>query len=94
MTRDFVIGPRTCPGCGGRFDGAASLTSDEPPDPGDFSVCMTCGTILRFGEGLCVRLATAEDLAALSPGGRSALAQAQAVVRGSRRKRPPPQQMN
>lgn len=39
----------TCPMCGYVSDRASSVTADnEPPEPGDVTVCCGCGAILLF----------------------------------------------
>jgi len=54
-----------CPGCGAPNDTASA--EDGAPKPGDFSVCFECGCVLRFGEDLVTRAATAEDWAEAPP---------------------------
>lgn len=51
--RDFAIPEMACPACDARLDRAAALNHGHAPKPGDFTVCIGCGAILRFGvEGL------------------------------------------
>lgn len=54
-----------CPACGYVIDRASSVEGDATPTPGDFSVCMDCGAVLRFDAALRVRLASGDEVAAL-----------------------------
>lgn len=39
----------SCPNCSKVLDDATAVHSDTPkPEPGDLSVCIYCGTMLRF----------------------------------------------
>jgi hypothetical protein len=40
---------RICPFCSWRLDGVTNLTSKERPSVGDFTVCINCHSVLRFG---------------------------------------------
>ncbi len=51
-----------CPTCRRPIDAATSVTTDACPEPGDFSVCVTCGEILRYREDLTVRKCEAPEL--------------------------------
>lgn len=50
-----------CPKCGYTFD--ASAGNDQAPGEGDFSICINCTSILRFGKGLILELASNKDFA-------------------------------
>jgi predicted nucleic-acid-binding Zn-ribbon protein len=57
----------TCPVCGNRLTGALPATNNRgeekwSPTPGDYSVCVYCGTTLRFEMNLQYRVATRDDL--------------------------------
>jgi hypothetical protein len=41
-----------CPVCSHRLDGVTNLTSRDAPRVGDFTVCVECRTVLRFGLGM------------------------------------------
>jgi hypothetical protein len=44
-----------CPKCGKGADGATGFNDEEfpkEPQPGDFSVCLFCGALLRYDEKL------------------------------------------
>jgi hypothetical protein len=83
MTLDAVVTPdSSCPQCGKRFDRASSVINDHArPSPGDFSLCIACGTVLRFTDDLSVRLATHDEVAALDPIHRAQVLYTQRVVR-------------
>jgi len=45
----------SCPTCARPIDAATGMLTDARPEPGDFSMCVTCGEILRYQEDLTVR---------------------------------------
>ena len=57
-----------CPNCGVMNDSATCLTGGEMEEPavGDFTVCVSCGNLLRFGYGLVVERLGPRDLADLA----------------------------
>ena len=56
-----------CPNCGVINDSATSLTDEmEEPAVGDFTVCVHCKNLLRFGYGLVVERLGPQDLADLA----------------------------
>jgi hypothetical protein len=44
-----------CPGCGKALDGASGIGGDFEPEPGDFTVCITCGHLAVFDQRLMLR---------------------------------------
>jgi hypothetical protein len=50
--KDHEVPKSACPDCGHEMDRAMSTTNDGEPTVGDLSVCIGCGALLRFGEGL------------------------------------------
>lgn len=63
--RTSEITPYRCD-CGKLLDQATDPTGMNQPKPGSLSVCIECGTVLRFtDEGL--RKITHEELMALEP---------------------------
>ncbi len=46
------LDPEPCPNCGHMIDACTGLQGKESPDPGDVTICMYCGALLRYGEGL------------------------------------------
>jgi hypothetical protein len=55
-----------CPQCNLELDGVTIMRTDGPkdglPEEGDYSICVYCAAILRFGAGLQLRKATPEDI--------------------------------
>lgn len=43
-----------CPWCGYRFDATSGVAHDNTPSPGDFTVCISCASVLQFGVDLKV----------------------------------------
>jgi hypothetical protein len=41
----------TLPCCGYEVDAATGLDHEEAPTPGDYTICLNCGAVLRFVEG-------------------------------------------
>ncbi len=62
----------SCPQCGTKFNQATHLSKDVQPKPGDMSLCINCGTILKFKNNLTVRLATLEEMLQLANENRAA----------------------
>jgi hypothetical protein len=54
-----------CPGCGKKLDSATNLTGGSGIDRGDYSVCIRCGTLLRYDQQLHVKKATKTELGEL-----------------------------
>ncbi len=52
----------SCPGCGKILDSATNLGDEPGIDPGDYVVCITCGTLLRYDANLHVKKATKREL--------------------------------
>lgn len=56
-----------CQCCGKKLDGASSLQDETAvPSPGDFSICLYCGTILEYEEGFFLHVASDESLSRLN----------------------------
>ena len=55
-----------CPICGYVMDAATVADGGPPvvPKDGDMSVCLKCGTILIFVDGIHLRLATPDEVVA------------------------------
>ena len=57
-----------CPQCDKSFPWASGVNGDKPPDPGDNTICSSCGTISTFADDMSIRLATTEEIeSALKP---------------------------
>jgi hypothetical protein len=51
---------RFCPVCFHKLDGVTNLTGQEKPEPGDFTICISCTAILRFTTGNDLELSSLE----------------------------------
>jgi hypothetical protein len=54
------LAPRFCPVCFTVLDSAMNLTGPDAPEPGDFTICIGCRSMLRFGEGMALELSSLE----------------------------------
>jgi len=52
--------PQFCPVCFAVLDGVTNLTGPDKPDPGDFTVCVYCRAVLKFGPDLAMELSSLE----------------------------------
>lgn len=60
------LGPFECPFCHIAHDAATNMSGEEhPPDPGDVSVCIECGTASVFMLGGHLRMPSAEEAAVI-----------------------------
>jgi hypothetical protein len=78
---------RFCPTCGMRLKAAAALSSENPPAPGDVTVCTYCVTALRFDERLHVQALSSEEISALEPALAAELRQARTLVLSYRQRK-------
>jgi hypothetical protein len=52
-----------CPRCFKLLDATSALThADDVPVPGDYTVCIQCAAVLRFGTGLQLELSSLMDI--------------------------------
>lgn len=80
------VPPSACPKCGDVHDAAtASDLSDEAPEPGDFTICVNCGSINRFDDDLHVQFVDQEALDSLDDETRAAVLHAVRAVERMRR---------
>jgi hypothetical protein len=54
-----------CPVCDTQIDAATAAFSMQSPNPGDFSICVECGAVLRYDGELQLRWVSWEELEAL-----------------------------
>ena len=53
MTVDHLLPQSLCPCCGFAPDHATSVMNNgAKPEVGDYSICLNCGALLRFGANL------------------------------------------
>ena len=53
MTKNLITvhyPPRFCPVCFTVLNATSAVTGDAEPEPGDFTICIGCRSILRIGE--------------------------------------------
>ena len=59
--------PLLCPKCKTDLDCSTCVTSDsDSPSPGDLAMCFYCKSVLCFGQGLDLSIASEEDLNSMS----------------------------
>jgi hypothetical protein len=58
--------PQFCPVCFTMLDAATNMTSEGPPVPGDFTICIGCRSILKFGPEMGRELSSLEAVPAHS----------------------------
>ena len=69
-----------CPACHTVMNGAAGVTTDESPSPGDITICIECGSILKFGPDFQLELTTDDEVAGLDKDLREAVREAQTMI--------------
>ena len=81
-SREGVV-PSYCPQCHSLNDAASEIGGDTNvyPTPGDFSICLRCGTILRYDHTLHLALVYETELAELNAEERTDLERAATLVR-------------
>jgi hypothetical protein len=47
--------------CGKRLDAASNVNDINPPEPGDVSICLYCGTINMFALDMSLRQLTEDE---------------------------------
>lgn len=63
------------------MDAATAIEGDARPKPGDLSLCIRCGAILRFDARCGLEPATDADIASLDLRARINLQSAQRIIR-------------
>lgn len=56
------IPPQRCPGCLFELDGVHCFGDESRPEPGDFTVCIQCAMLLRFGDDMVLVQAALADV--------------------------------
>lgn len=73
----YRVEPITCPRCLTRMDGLTHIGGSMAlPDPGDFTICAYCGTMLVYADDLSVREATGDEQVQAAMDPRIAVARA------------------
>lgn len=79
---------RACPTCSAPFEFSTPVAGRrKQPGAGDFTVCANCTALLRYDAQLTPRLATEQDLAALTPFERLGVEMVRSALRHSPRVR-------
>lgn len=73
--------PTPCPKCLAPLDAAAHMTTDQKPEPGDWSVCAYCFAPLVYQGDLKLKAMTRKEFRAAQPKDRQNLALAVEVAR-------------
>lgn len=58
MTDTVQLPPQFCPVCFTVLNAATNMTSEGPPEPGDFTICIGCRAVLCFGLGMVMELSS------------------------------------
>lgn len=58
----FISEEDKCPFCGYIINAATSPTGDQPPEPGDVSICFKCTSYVVFDDNLKLRCMTDDEL--------------------------------
>jgi hypothetical protein len=53
---------RACPVCLNKLDAVTNLTSNEKAEPGDFTICIHCRSVLRFRVGMYLEKSSLLDV--------------------------------
>jgi hypothetical protein len=83
MPKEFEIPPSFCLKCGHSFNRASTLTGTRRPEPGHLTLCMKCGTLLRFTPAMTVMPVSDEEAAIrdLPPATAKVIRTAQDLIR-------------
>ncbi len=91
MTKSFFVRENSCPSCNYVMDMAGSVDGRPLiPEPGDLSVCIRCGELLRFARGMKLHKMTdfqIKQLRSENPKAFLNLLQAQFLVRITKSRR-------
>jgi hypothetical protein len=58
--------PQSVCSCGHLLDGATGMAHNDPPNPGDVSLCFYCGRLNIFNDDLTLRQATVAEEASIT----------------------------
>jgi hypothetical protein len=54
--------PSFCPKCFHMLDAATNMEGPEKPEPGDYTVCIRCASVLRWNPDMQLELSSLEDI--------------------------------
>lgn len=63
MSESTDIPPTRCPYCSYKMDASTGVFDGKghSPQPGDYSLCLNCGKVAIFTEGMGIRLPTEKE---------------------------------
>jgi hypothetical protein len=73
-----------CLQCGHRFDTVTACDSQDPPQPGDLTLCVECGEVHKLTAQMTVVAADLNDLLKLKPEQHRLVDRAQLAIRAYR----------
>jgi hypothetical protein len=78
--KDTPVPLSRCPYCEAPLDEASGVY-ERGPEPGDYSVCLICASLLRFDDAMQLRVPSRADLDELPPDFLAELRTYQQIVR-------------
>lgn len=60
--KDFEIRASFCPYCFRLLDAASNVEGEGAPQPGDFTLCIECSSVLRFDEEMNLVMSSWDDI--------------------------------
>lgn len=70
-----------CPSCLRQMDCATAVSGEAKPSPGDVSICINCGTFLRFDPDLNIELLDDDSFDAFPEDSRATLSMAKQLIK-------------
>jgi hypothetical protein len=65
MTRrlkEYRVPVTNCFGCGNPNDAATNVLGTDNPEPGDVTICLRCGMLMRFRKNMTLRQLTGKEM--------------------------------
>jgi|SRR5580765_7564284 hypothetical protein len=62
VRKETRVPPSACPGCGSELDCASDVIANASPEPGDVTICLTCGLLMRFKDDMRLRRLTGVEM--------------------------------
>jgi hypothetical protein len=62
MPKETRVPECKCPNCGAGVDAATNLFGKGGPEPGDISICLYCGCLMKFKDDMMLRRLTGAEL--------------------------------
>jgi hypothetical protein len=64
--KNYTMKPCLCPRCAYALETCFNAMQNVGPQPGDYTMCMSCALVMVFTDDMGVREATGEELAEMS----------------------------